>query len=112
MHRSRWTDFHGERFIYRDGTASHWYNAKNYADSEQQVAKATDLLRLRFGGSRKSILIVSHFHTGAWMIADLVGDRDAHKIALQTGKLTHLRQQPDGRFRIVSLNEERFTGEY
>ncbi len=46
------------------------------------------------------------------MIADLVGDRDAHKIALQTGKLTHLRQQPDGRFRIVSLNEERFTGEY
>ena len=101
-----------ERFIYRDGTASHWYNAKNYADSEQQVGEATDLLRLRFGGSRKSILIVSHFHTGAWMIADLVGDRAAHKIALQTGKLTHLRQQPDGRFRIVSLNEERFTGEY
>lgn len=46
------------------------------------------------------------------MIADLLAEPDAKQIALQTGKLTHFRQQSDGSFRIVSLDEEPFTGFY
>lgn len=97
---------------FRSPETRFWYNAQNYADSERQVEEAAALVRQRFSRTGRSVLIVSHFHTGAWLIADLLGDPAAQKLALRTGALTQLRQDGDGRFRIVTLNDAPFAGVY
>ena len=71
---------------------------------------AADKLAGRFGGSGQTVLVVTHFHTGAWVIARLLGDAEARNIALGTAKISRLRQRPDGSFRLLSVNEEVFEG--
>ena len=99
-------------FRFRDADSRRWYNAKNYADSEQMAVRAAELLNERFGGSGETVVLVTHFHTGAWIIAHLVGDKEARKIALGTAKLSRLGRDPDGSYRILSLNERPFEGTY
>ena len=99
-------------FRFRSPEAARWYNAQNYADSEKMALGAAGLLERRFGGTGKTVLVVTHCHTGAWMIAELLGDPEARTIVLGTAKVSRLRQGPDGRYRLLSLNEKPFEGIY
>ncbi len=91
-------------FRFRSAEANRWYNAKHYAHSEEMALRAADLVTQRFGGSGKTVLIVTHYHTGAWMISRWLDDEAARKFVLETSKLNHIRQHRDGRFELIALN--------
>lgn len=91
-------------FRFRSERARFWYRARTHAESLRQVDQGLALLLERYSHSGKAVLIVSHFHTGARILAGLLGDPPVQAIALRTAAITHVRQEPGGGFRLVTLN--------
>ena len=77
-----------------------------------QIRRAGDHIRSRFGGSGKSILIVTHSCSGGRLISDLLGLDYGGRFGPGNAALTHLRQGPDGRFTLLTLNDAPFQPQY
>lgn len=77
-----------------------------------QIRRAGDLIRSRFGGSGKSILVVTHSCTGGRFIENLLGLKPDGRFGPGNAALTHLRQQADGSFSLLMLNDVPFQPQY
>jgi len=92
-------------FTFYDADARRRYAAKNYGDGLLQIFKAIQLIRKRFAGSGKRILVVTHYHIGARLIEILQGVEPDGRYKLSNAKITHLIEKGDGTFRLISINE-------
>ncbi len=96
------------QFSFRDNDSSFKYANSNYADGVAQVREAVRLLKASYSNTGKTILIVTHYHAGGVLLGELLGvDRDSLP-GLENARLTHLRQQPDGRFELLMINGQRY----
>jgi len=92
-------------FTFYDVDARRRYAAKDYGDGLLQTFKAIQLIRKRFAGSGKRILIVSHYHIGSRLIEVLQGIEPDGRYKLSNAKITRLIEKGDGTFRLISMNE-------
>ncbi|MDQ6963149.1 MAG: histidine phosphatase family protein [Mariprofundaceae bacterium] len=81
-----------------------WFSTSSYQDGQAQIKKAITMLKARYGHSGKKILIVTHYYAGLKMINTLLGDRYKQLHVFKNAKVTHLRQDKDGSFRLILLN--------
>ncbi|MBE2181623.1 MAG: histidine phosphatase family protein [Chthoniobacterales bacterium] len=101
-----------EFFTLRPGAAT---LVKIGADSEQEVAdrraivaRAAELLREKFAGTDKTILVVGHGNAGRLLARELTGDARV----LEDGNHIHnihlwmAEEQPDGTFRLELFNDQ------
>ena len=93
-------------FRFRSEDRSHWYDARTAEESDFVVKRAVETIRDRFSHTGETVVVVSHFHMGRKLIGALTEQGEAATVILETGKITHLRQERDGRFRIIKLNDQ------
>lgn len=91
-------------FRFRGEQSPRAFSAARVSDGEAQVRAAIRLLEERFRGSDKTILVVTHFHSGSRLVERLLGDAYRGRVGLRNAALTHLRRQADGTFRLLRLN--------
>lgn len=92
------------QFSFRDSASAFKYANRNYADGVAQVRQAVSLLKARYFDSGKTILIVTHYHAGAVLLGELLGVSRDSLPGLENARLTHLRQEKDGRFTLLTIN--------
>ena len=92
-------------FSFRDTNSANNYGNDSYADGVAHVRHAEDLLKQRYFGSGKTVLIVGHYHSGDVLLSDLLGIPFDELPSLRNAQLAHLHQGDDGRFTLVSINE-------
>ncbi len=80
--------------------------AQKAADRWAVVQKDIDLIHRRFGGSDKSVLLVSHGNIGSLLIEALTGDKQQPKTTLLNTSLWMAEEQLDGRFKLRMLNDQ------
>lgn len=93
-------------FTFRDAESNRNYGNISYADGVAQVRHAEELLKQQYFGTGKTILIVSHYHAGQVLLADLLGKQREDLPNLENAKMAHLRQGEDGRFTLLSINDK------
>ena len=81
-------------------------------ESVAQIRRAGDLIRSRFTGSGKSILIVTHSCSGGRIIEELLGLKLDGRFSPGNAALSHLRQEADGHFTLLMLNDAPFQPQY
>jgi broad specificity phosphatase PhoE len=91
------------QFSFRDASSAFKYANRNYADGVAQIRQAVSLLRANYSG--KSVLIVTHHHAGGVLMSQLLGVARDSLPGLENARLTHLRELPDGRFKLLTINE-------
>lgn len=92
------------QFSFRDSSSQFKYANRSYADGVAQVRQAVNLLKTLYFNSGRTILIVTHYHAGAVLLGELLGvDREILP-GLENARLTHLRQDQDGRFTLLTIN--------
>jgi broad specificity phosphatase PhoE len=99
-------------FKLRDETAAVRFAPTTEAEGLGQMRRACDLIRTRFGGSDKSVLVVTHSCSGTRIIEELLGLKMAGRFPVDNASLTHLRQGDDGSFQLVALNGQPFQAQY
>lgn len=92
------------QFSFLDSASAYKYANRNHADGVAQIRQAVSLLKARYFDSGKSILIVTHHHAGAVLLAELLGVARDSLPGLENARLAHLRQQPDGSFTLLKIN--------
>lgn len=92
------------QFSFRDSASAFKYSNLSYADGVAQVSQAVSLLKAKYSDSGKTILIVTHHHAGAVLMAELLGVARDSLPGLENARLAHLRQQRDGRFTLLTIN--------
>jgi len=92
-------------FIFPDDQARRRFAARNYGDGLLQMFKAAQLIRKRFAGSGKRILIVSHYHIGSRLIETLQSLEPAGRYKLSNAKISHLIEKDDGSYRLIDMNK-------
>ncbi|MBL4774639.1 MAG: histidine phosphatase family protein [Mariprofundus sp.] len=92
-------------FIFPNTAAQQEYNANNYSAGLLQTFKAIQLIRKRFSGSGKRILIVAHYHIGSRLIEILQDLEPSGRYKLSNAKITHLIENSNGTFRLISMNQ-------
>ena len=80
--------------------------AQKAADRWAVVQKDIELIRKRFGGSDKSILLVSHGNIGSLLLEALTQHKELLKVTLLNTSLWMVEEQPDGSFKLRLLNNE------
>jgi broad specificity phosphatase PhoE len=80
--------------------------AQKAADRWAVVQEDLRLIRGRFGGSDKSILLVSHGNIGSLLLEALTRDKELLKTTLLNTGLWMVEEQSDGRFELRLLNDE------
>lgn len=91
-------------FKFRDASSAMHYANQSYADGIAQVDEAYRLLQSNYFGSGKTILIVSHYHAGGILLSRLLGIPRTEISGPENAKLTHLRQDKNGKFHLQMLN--------
>ncbi len=92
------------QFTFRDSGSTFEYANRNYGDGVAQVHQAAILLKKHYGNSGKRILIVTHYHAGAVLMGELLGVSRDSLAGLKNASISHLRQQPDGCFELLTIN--------
>lgn len=92
------------QFSFREGIPARGYANRSYADGIAQVRQAATLIKDRYSGSGKSILIVTHYHAGALLMAQLLGMERESLPGLENAGIAHLRQGADERFSLLMIN--------
>ncbi len=92
------------RLHVREERATLEWNETTYGDGMRRVRAAVDLLRERFAGTGKSVLVVGHGNAGQRLIQLLRGREPEEGPPLANARLTHLAEQADGRFELAGLN--------
>ncbi len=91
---------------FRDAEAVYMFDVDTPARGDLMVARAVELIEARFGGSGKTVLVVAHYHTGSRLLTALLADDSPRVIRPANARLSHVRQDPDGQFRLLMLNDE------
>lgn len=91
------------QFGFRDESSMLKYANRNYADGVAQIRRSVSLLRANYAG--KSMLIVTHHHAGGVLMSELLGVARDSLPGLENARLAHLRELPDGRFELLSIND-------
>lgn len=99
------------QFVFRTDIPQRNFANRSYADGVAQVRLAADLIRQRYGHSGKSILLVLHYHSGAVLMAELLGQDREQVPHLKNARLTHLRQDDAGQFHLLTANSRLDSGE-
>jgi len=92
-------------FIFPNTESQRTYNTQDYSTGLLQIFKAIQLIRKRFSGSEKRILIVAHYHLGSRLIEILQGIEPNGRYKLSNAKITHLSEKSNGTFHLISMNE-------
>jgi len=92
------------QFVFRTDIPQRNFANRSYADGVAQVRQAADLIRQRYGHSGKTILLVLHYHSGAVLMAELLGQDREQVPHLKNARLTHLRQDDAGQFHLMTTN--------
>lgn len=92
------------QFSFRDGIPARGYANRSYADGIEQLRQAATLIKDRYCCSGKSILIVTHYHAGALLMAQLLGMERESLPGLENAGIAHLQQGTDGRFSLLMVN--------
>lgn len=92
------------QFTFRDGDSTFAYANRNHADGVAQVRQAVSLLKQHYYNSDKRILIVMHYHAGTVLMGELLGVSRDSLPGLKNARVSHLRQLPDGRFELLTIN--------
>ena len=82
------------------------------SDKEEGLAvllKGVAIILTRYSQTTNSILLVTHSCTGSRLIELLLGKDPKGSLAPGNAAVTHLRQQPDGRFELLTFNDETLT---
>lgn len=106
------TDGESPYFKLRDANAIFRFAPSTSEEAAAQIRRAGELIRFRFGGSDKTILIVTHSCSGGRLIADLLGLDFGGRFSPGNAALTHLRQGADGRFSLLMVNDAPFQPDY
>ncbi len=93
-----------QQFVFRDAASRVRYEGRNYADGMAQVQQAVKLIKARYFGSGKTILIVTHYHAGGLLMAQLLDVERAKLPGLINAGITHLQQMPDGSMALLMVN--------
>jgi len=99
-------------FKLRDKDSNRRYAPQTDAEAVAQIARAGHLIRKKYGQSGASILLVSHSCTGSRIMENLLGIKQAGRFAPANAALTHLTQEPDKNFRLLTFNDQRFEQKY
>lgn len=99
------------QFVFRGDIPQRDFANRSYADGVAQVKQAARLIRQRFGQSGKSILLVLHYHSGAVLMAELLGTNRENVPHLKNARMTHLRQDDSGAFQLLQVNEQPDMGD-
>jgi broad specificity phosphatase PhoE len=78
---------------------------QNAADLTAVAEKTVSLIRARFGGSDKSILLVGHGNSGRLLLRVLVKNSDAWKTQLANTGIWMAEEQADGSFKLRMFND-------
>jgi broad specificity phosphatase PhoE len=89
------------RWLFRLGQTP----AQKAADRWAVVQKDVELIRKRFGGSDKSILLVSHENIGRLLLEAITHDKNLFKVSLLNTSLWMVEEQPDDKFKLRLLND-------
>jgi len=81
------------------------YKTRSYGAGIFQLFKATDLIKRRFAGSGKNILMVGHYHAGSRIFELLQGLEPEGRYKLSNAKINHLQETGDGSFRVINFNQ-------
>lgn len=92
------------QFSFRDGIPARGYANRSYADGIEQLRQAATLIKDRYCCSGKSILVVTHYHAGALLMAQLLGMERGDLPSLENTGIAHLRQGADGRYSLLMIN--------
>ncbi len=99
------TDELAAYFRLRDDQATHQYDAAFKFTGPLMAARAHELILERFGGSGQSILLVTHYHTGQHVLNEIMDHEPKRALRLINARLSHLKQNEDGTFRLLTLND-------
>lgn len=91
-------------FFFPDERDRYPYYPKTYADGVQMIEEVVARLRQRFDRTDKTILIVGHYHAGGHLIERLAGPAPTGRYALRNGRVSHLKQLPDGSWKVLTIN--------
>ena len=80
------------------------------ADRRAVVLKDIEMIKRRFGGTEKSILLVSHGNLGRIMVEELTGEKKAFDVELKNTGMWMAEEQGDGTFKLEIFNDEPFKG--
>lgn len=100
-----------EFFSLRPGAATFFKISKDSgqmaADRRAIVARAVQLLRERFAGTDKTVLLTGHGNAGRLFAAELTGDRRVLEEGnhIRNINLWMAEEQPDGTFRLTMFND-------
>lgn len=92
-------------FRFRDEDSVYLYNVDTPARGELMIERAVELILSRFAGTGQTVLLVSHYHTGSRLMPALMGEPPPRGIRPGNARLTHIRQEADGRFRLLMVND-------
>jgi len=87
-------------FTFRDSASHFNYRNGSYDDGVAQINHAVQLLKQRYFGMNKTILIVAHYHSGQVFISKLLGVPRQELPSLKNGELLHLHQDDAGCIRL------------
>ena len=93
-------------FRFRDESATHRYVAGDYTGGLQQLDKVVTLLRDRYFGEDKTLLLIGHKDMGSRIIETLMGLDPEVNYKPEFAKLNHLRQKDKKRFELILFNDE------
>lgn len=93
-----------QNFILREDASEYEYNAQNYADGVIQLQKACDMIKHKYAGSGKTILVVGHSCAGVKIFEILQGPEARGGIWIDNAKISCLKEEKDGAFKVISLN--------
>jgi broad specificity phosphatase PhoE len=81
-------------------------NLQIFVDTQAALNQAIDLIRSRFSGSDKSILLVGHGNSGRRLLSTLLGNRMPPNVVLQNTAIWMVEEQPDHSFALRMLNDQ------
>lgn len=99
------------QFVFRTDIPQRNFANHSYADGVAQVRQAAQLIQQRYANSGKTILLVLHYHSGAILMAELLGTNRESVPHLMNARMTHLRQDDSGAFKLLQVNEQPDMGE-
>jgi len=78
------------------------------ADRRAVVDKDLEMIKKRFGGSDKTILVVGHGNSGRIMAEELTHEKKAFEVEPPNTAMWMAEEQSDGSFKLLLLNDKPF----
>jgi broad specificity phosphatase PhoE len=102
-------------FTLREGATNDFLLPRMKGEQQQAayrfvVEHEVDLIRKRFGGTTKAILLVGHANSGKALLKFLTLNNLSHTPPIANAELWMVEEQPDGRFKLEMYNDTPYAG--